>query len=74
MSAAEAKKLELFEWLANVQDEKIIEELFAVKEGHERVSIEQYNREIEEADAEIDRGEFLTHEEAMKEISAWREK
>jgi hypothetical protein len=38
-----------------------------------RISVEQYNRELEEADAEIERGEFLTHEEALKEIRSWRE-
>lgn len=38
-----------------------------------RISIEQYNRELEEADAEIEKGDFLTHEEAMKEVRSWRE-
>lgn len=37
-----------------------------------RISVEQYNRELEEADAEIEKGEFLTHEDAMKEIRSWR--
>lgn len=30
-------------------------------DGH--ISIEQYNRELEEAEAEMDRGEFITHDE-----------
>jgi hypothetical protein len=38
-----------------------------------RISIEQYNKELEEADAEIEKGEFIAHEEAMKEIRSWRE-
>ena len=29
-------------------------------------SIDDYNRELDEADAEIDRGEFFTHEEAKE--------
>lgn len=37
-----------------------------------RISLEQYNRELEEADAEIERGDFVTHEEAEKEIRSWR--
>jgi hypothetical protein len=41
------------------------------KEG--RISIEQYNLELEEADAEIDSGNYLTHEDATKEIRSWRE-
>ena len=31
-------------------------------------TIDDYNRELDEADAEIDRGEFYTHEEATKII------
>ena len=38
-----------------------------------RISIEQYNLELEEADAEIESGNFLTHEDAVKEIRSWRE-
>jgi predicted transcriptional regulator len=38
-----------------------------------KVGLEQYNCELEEADAEIERGEFLSHEEALKEIRSWRE-
>jgi len=38
-----------------------------------RISQEQYNLELDEADAEIERGEFLTQEEALKEIRSWRE-
>jgi predicted transcriptional regulator len=33
-----------------------------------RISIEQYNRELDEAEAEIERGEFYTQEQ-VKEIS-----
>lgn len=29
-------------------------------------SIEDYNRELEEADAEIEAGDFVSHEEVMK--------
>lgn len=39
-----------------------------------RVTLDQYNKELDEADAEIDRGEFLTHGQALKEIMAWKEK
>ncbi|MBX2896318.1 MAG: hypothetical protein KF856_14105 [Cyclobacteriaceae bacterium] len=37
------------------------------------ISLEQYSQELDEADAEIERGEFLTQEEALKEIRSWRE-
>ncbi len=37
-----------------------------------RISIEQYNKEIEEAEARIERGDSITHEEAVHRIKAWR--
>jgi hypothetical protein len=30
------------------------------------VSLEEYNRELDEADAEIEAGEYVSHEEVMK--------
>jgi predicted transcriptional regulator len=36
-----------------------------------RISIEQYNKELEEAEAEIDRGEFISHEELKKQMKSW---
>ena len=37
----------------------------------ERISIEQYNKEIEEANEEIERGEFYSHEDVVKMSSKW---
>ena len=37
----------------------------------ERVSIEQYNQEIDEAMARIDAGEFHTHEEVVEMSKTW---
>lgn len=36
-----------------------------------RISVEQYNRELEEAEAEINRGEYITQEELKKQMKAW---
>jgi hypothetical protein len=36
-----------------------------------RITIEQYNRELEEAEAEIERGEFVDHEELKKQMQQW---
>jgi predicted transcriptional regulator len=38
-----------------------------------RLSLEQYNRELEEADEEIESGDFLSHEDALKAIRSWKE-
>ena len=37
----------------------------------ERMSIEQYNKEIEESEAEIEKGESYTHEEVVKMSKQW---
>ncbi len=41
------------------------------KENHERISIEQYNKELDEAMAEVKNGEVYTHEEVRKMAKGW---
>jgi predicted transcriptional regulator len=56
-------------------DEKAVEKLDAsLNEILGEVSIEQYNRELDEANAAIDRGEYVEHADAIKRIRSWREK
>jgi predicted transcriptional regulator len=38
-------------------------------DGH--ISIEQYNKEMEEAEAEIESGEFVSHEDLKKQMKEW---
>lgn len=65
----------LIKELQQVEDISLLKTLKAVlhyglkNEG--RISVEQYNRELEEAEAEIDRGEFITQEELKKQMKAW---
>ena len=40
-------------------------------EQPKRISVEQYNKEIEDADARIDAGVFYTEEEAEKIMNKW---
>ncbi|WP_216629407.1 hypothetical protein [Taibaiella lutea] len=35
------------------------------------ISIEQYNKELDEAEAAFERGEFINNEEMLKEIRKW---
>jgi len=75
----QAEKTALIKRLEQINDRSLIQALkhmvdFGLKDKKERISIEQYNSEIEEADAEIESGDYLTHEEAVKEIRSWREK
>ncbi len=39
------------------------------KEG--RISIEQYNRELEEAEKEVGNGPFITHEKLKAKMKQW---
>jgi hypothetical protein len=46
-------------------------ESFGVEEPNQRISLEQYNKEIDEAEAEFERGEFVSHEEVIKMSKKW---
>jgi hypothetical protein len=37
----------------------------------QRITIEQYNKELEEAEARMDAGEFISHEDAKKQAESW---
>jgi predicted transcriptional regulator len=37
-----------------------------------RITLEQYNLEIEEAERRIENGEFIVHEDAIKQMKGWR--
>ena len=63
------KELEQVEDITLLQAIKAVLHYGLKNEG--RISIEQYNRELDEAEAEIDRGEFITHEEFKKQMKAW---
>lgn len=36
-----------------------------------RISVEQYNKELEEAENEIEKGEFILHDDLKKQMKAW---
>lgn len=71
MSTTQILKLELMEWLATVHDQALIKELAQWKEKHQHISLEQYNTELDKADAAIDRGEFHTQDEVEKRSKEW---
>lgn len=71
MSNTRLQKLELLEWIANLKDKALINELIQWKKSHQHISIEQYNKELDEANARIDAGEYITHDEVEKESRSW---
>ncbi len=50
---------------------QLVKTFLQSRKEFERVSIEQYNKEIETAEAEIENGESYTHDEVMKMSSEW---
>ena len=48
-----------------------IKSVVKIKEQPQRISIKQYNIEIDEAMARIDAGEYITQEEVEKESKHW---
>lgn len=45
-----------------------------VKCGNEYLTqeyLDAYDRELEEGNAQVERGEFVTHEEVLKQFSEW---
>lgn len=74
----QTRKYEFIQKLFDV-NESLFEKLETIinkeaKEEPQRISIEQYNKEIEESIAQIDKGEFYTHQEVGERIKQWGRK
>ena len=58
-----------------IADDKKVKAMYALLEDDikmgESVSIEQYNKEIDEALAEAEEGDFITQAEMEKQVSKW---
>lgn len=65
MSTLKHEKIPFFETEEEEPDE---EEEWTPEE------IEEHNREIDEAEAQFERGEYYTHEQVKEEIKKWFEK
>jgi len=65
----------LFMRLNDEDKESVVEMIEAFIKGKAyddgRISIEQYNKELEEADRRIDAGDFTTHEDLLEEMKSW---
>jgi len=72
----EQRKIELMELLLNTQKESVLDRIQEVyqSEPDYNVNVKLYNQELDTADLEIKNGDFLSNEDAKKEISSWRSK
>lgn len=69
-----AIRKKLHEFIDNIEEKKAkaIYTLFEEEIKHgERISIEQYNKEIEEAEAEFEKGDYITHDAMVKKVKQW---
>ena len=70
----EARKYQFIQKLSDV-NESLFEQLEnLLKKGtkeQKRISIEQYNKELDEAEKDIEAGNYYTMEEARKIASEW---
>ena len=67
-----AEKVKLISWLTE-QDESVIAQLIKWKQEQTAVSIEDYNKDLDRAEAAINRGEYVSHDIAVKRIRSWRD-
>jgi S-adenosylmethionine synthetase len=54
-------------------DEKAMEKLEQTINNllDQRISIEQYNKELEDANTRIEAGDYVSHEDVVKESASW---
>jgi len=50
---------------------EMVKSFLNVDADTKRISKKQYNKEIDAAVKRIENGEFVTHEDAVKELSKW---
>lgn len=73
----QTRKLHFIESILSIGNVKVIEKLEALlkkeqqKEKSQRVSVEQYNKELDEAEAEMNRGEYISHKDFKKKMEKW---
>ena len=50
---------------------EMIKSFLNVDKDTKRISRKQYNKELDDAVSRIEKGNFVTHKEAIKELSKW---
>ncbi|EPR69969.1 hypothetical protein ADIWIN_3832 [Winogradskyella psychrotolerans RS-3] len=70
----EARKYKFIQQLSEVNETLLDKLEYVLKNGlqnSERITLEDYNKEIEEAIEDIEKGEFYTQNEAKKIADQW---
>ena len=76
--AARAIEQEMYTYFMQLNEEQkkaVVKMIKTFSKGntpdHQRITIEQYNRELEEAEQQIKAGNFVTQEELEEEMKTW---
>ena len=78
----EAKRNELIQWILNLKEEDLTkletiknrslqDDIAAFTVDAKPLSLEEYHSELEEAEKDIERGNFLTSSQLDQEIASW---
>ncbi|MEB2786650.1 hypothetical protein [Algoriphagus persicinus] len=69
----QTRKLKMIKSIVEM-DEKTIQKLETSFKAilEDAISIEEYNNELEDAVGEMERGEYLDHNSAIKKVQEWR--
>jgi predicted transcriptional regulator len=63
--------MQLWSTLTVVQKQSLLSVIKSFAQPEEHISLEQYNQEIEEAEAEFENGDYITHEEMLRQLKQW---
>lgn len=70
------KKLELIEWIARLQDERIISSLSEIKLWEtdlisHKITIEELENRIHKSEQDIEAGNVMSHADLIEEMKNW---
>jgi predicted transcriptional regulator len=58
--------------LINISDDEIIQAIYVLLKRNDMAEeIERYNEQFTTAEANIDRGQFATHEDLINQVKSW---
>ena len=65
----QSTKIELVQLMLNIEEEQVLQQLKNVLNSH--IDLEQYNKELEEANARIEKGAYYTQQEVESLAKKW---
>lgn len=69
----QATKIELVQLMLRVEEEQVLKQIKDILMSSNNI-IEQYNQELDEAEARLDAGQHVEHRQVVEEINEWLKK